>query len=111
MQKRVRGQERFRHVTSAEALESFPRFKRPKSESSTTMAAVHRPPNAPIVYSFKSGDEIISNLASFVVHAQKEAIDKKGRFTIALSGGSLPKQLAGLINNPSIKWDKWCVIS
>jgi 6-phosphogluconolactonase len=74
------------------------------------MAAAHHPPNEPIVYSFESGDEIISNLASFVVHAQKEAIDKKGRFTIALSGGSLPKQLAGLINNPAVKWDQWYVM-
>jgi len=46
-------------------------------------------------------------LAVFIVKAQKEAIDKKGRFTVALSGGSLPKQLNKLIDNPAVKWDKW----
>jgi 6-phosphogluconolactonase len=67
------------------------------------------PPNDPVLYSFGSNDDLISALAGFIVKAQREAIDKKGRFTIALSGGSLPKMLKGLIDTPGIKWDKWCV--
>jgi len=73
----------------------------------TTMAAVHHPPNPPALHSFESVDLLVESLAAFVVKAQKEAIDKKGRFTIALSGGSLPKMLKGLINNPAVKWDLW----
>lgn len=68
---------------------------------------MHQPPNPPTVYSFSTG--LSSALTSFIVRAQKESIEKKGRFTVALSGGSLPKQLKGLINNPGVRWDKWQV--
>lgn len=62
----------------------------------------------PIFYSFASGAELVKALAGLILEAQKEALGKKGRFTVALSGGSLPKQLAGLIGNTGVKWDKWC---
>ncbi|KAJ7293336.1 hypothetical protein C8J57DRAFT_1268764 [Mycena rebaudengoi] len=62
----------------------------------------HLAPNPPILCSFP-------NLAAFIIKAQKESLDKKGRFTVALSGGSLPKMLRGLIGHPSVKWDKWQV--
>jgi 6-phosphogluconolactonase len=65
------------------------------------------PAAPPILYSFPTNDQLIDLLAQFVVKVQKDAIDKKGRFTIALSGGSLPKQLKGLIGRPGVKWDKW----
>ncbi|KAH7915324.1 hypothetical protein BJ138DRAFT_1122693 [Hygrophoropsis aurantiaca] len=71
----------------------------------------HPPPNAPILYSFSSTEDIITPLADFVFKAQKEAIEKKGRFTLAISGGSLPKQLRGLRDLPdgAVKWNKWQV--
>jgi 6-phosphogluconolactonase len=71
------------------------------------MASIHHLPSSPILYSFESPNELSEKLAVFIVKAQKEAIDKKGRFTVALSGGSLPKQLNKLIDNPAVKWDKW----
>jgi 6-phosphogluconolactonase len=71
--------------------------------------ASHHPPNPSILYSFPSTTDLIPSLASFILKAQKEAIDKKGRFTVAISGGSLPKMLSGLINNPAAKWDRWHV--
>lgn len=74
-------------------------------------AAAHHSPNPPILNSFASKDELAIHLAEFVVKAQKESIDKKGRFTIAISGGSLPNMLKGLIPNPAVKWDKWYVAS
>jgi len=67
----------------------------------------HPPPSAPILVAFQSPDELVDGLAQFVVKAQKETIDKKGRFTVAISGGSLPKMLRGLIGNTHIKWDRW----
>ncbi|KAF8922339.1 hypothetical protein CPB85DRAFT_1372030 [Mucidula mucida] len=73
------------------------------------MAAAHHPPAPPVVYSFPSSDILVDSLAQFIVKAQKDSIDKKGRFTIALSGGSLPKMLAGLIGRTGVKWDKWQV--
>ncbi|KAF4605423.1 suppressor of los1-1 [Pleurotus pulmonarius] len=69
----------------------------------------HHAPHAPILFSFPNTDAIVGGLASFILKAQKESLDKKGRFTIALSGGSLPKMLSGLIGNPAVKWDKWHV--
>jgi len=36
-------------------------------------------------------------------------VEKKGRFTVALSGGSLPKTLKGLIGHSDVRWDKWHV--
>lgn len=68
-------------------------------------------PSAPIVYSFANPDELVESLAHFIIKAQKESIEKKGRFTVALSGGSLPQQLNGLVDKPGVKWDKWLVPS
>jgi 6-phosphogluconolactonase len=51
----------------------------------------------------------MESLATFVIKAQKEGIEKKGHFTLAVSGGSLPKQLGGLVDRPEVKWDKWRV--
>ncbi|KAG6831265.1 hypothetical protein H0H92_011775 [Tricholoma furcatifolium] len=73
------------------------------------MSAVHQPPNPPILLSFPSTDSLTDALASFIIKAQKDSLDKKGRFTIAISGGSLPKMLRGLVDNPAVKWDKWQV--
>ncbi|EIN13565.1 6-phosphogluconolactonase [Punctularia strigosozonata HHB-11173 SS5] len=64
---------------------------------------------APVLYSFTSPTELIDALSAFIIKAQKEAIEKKGRFAVAISGGSLPKQLNGLIGKPGVKWDKWQV--
>ena len=71
------------------------------------MSGIHHPPAQPVLVTSATVDDLVKNLATFVEKAQKEAIDRKGRFTIALSGGSLPKMLRGLINNPSIRWSQW----
>lgn len=73
------------------------------------MAAVHHPPNPPVIHSFASADKLVEDLATFVIKAQKEAVDRKGRFTVAISGGSLPKMLRGLVGNPGAKWNEWQV--
>jgi len=73
------------------------------------MATSHPAPNPSIVYSFPTPSDVISPLASFIIHAQKDAVERKGRFAVAISGGSLPKMLSGLIGNPAVKWDKWHV--
>lgn len=75
------------------------------------MSAVHQAPNGPVLVSFPSPNALVDALAAFIVKAQKDSLDKKGRFTVALSGGSLPKMLAGLVGNPALKWDKWYVPS
>ena len=65
------------------------------------------PPSAPVLYSFPTNAKLLDGLATFILKAQKESIQKKGRFTVAVSGGSLPKQLSGLIGMNGVKWDKW----
>ncbi|TCD67539.1 suppressor of los1-1 [Steccherinum ochraceum] len=66
-------------------------------------------PSAPILTSFSNPEELVDSLARFILKAQRESIEKKGKFTIAFSGGSLPAQLEGLIGRPGVKWDKWQV--
>ena len=70
---------------------------------------LHPPPSQPVLISFANSDELVGSLAAFVEKAQRDSINKKGRFTIALSGGSLPKMLKGLINNANIKWNQWSI--
>ena len=50
---------------------------------------------------------IIDSLANFVVKAQRDAVDKRGKFTIALSRGSLAANLRGLVGQENVQWDKW----
>ncbi|GBE78162.1 6-phosphogluconolactonase [Sparassis latifolia] len=66
-------------------------------------------PAPPVLCSFTSSAALGDALAHFIIKAQKESIEKKGRFTIAISGGSLPKQLNALIGKSGLKWDKWQV--
>ena len=47
---------------------------------------------------------------AFVAQASARAIQERGRFVIALSGGSLPGLLAsGLVDDKTVEWDKWHV--
>ncbi|RDB28662.1 putative 6-phosphogluconolactonase [Hypsizygus marmoreus] len=73
------------------------------------MAGVHHSPNPPLLHSFPTKDALAESLAAFILKAQKDALNRKGRFTIALSGGSLVNMLGGLVGNPAAKWDKWQV--
>lgn len=66
-------------------------------------------PQPPLVHSFATADEVKASLAKYIIDAQTDAIHKKGRFSVALSGGSLPKMLSGLIGNKDVKWNKWYV--
>jgi len=66
-------------------------------------------PSPPVLYSFASTDALVDGLAAFILKVQHDAINKKGRFTIALSGGSLPKMLKGLIGAQGVEWEKWQV--
>jgi len=63
----------------------------------------------PVLYSFGSPAELVKSLAEYIIKAQTEAIEKKHKFSIAISGGSLPKQLGGLVGHPDARWDKWHV--
>ncbi|KAJ1647144.1 suppressor of los1-1 [Dispira simplex] len=61
------------------------------------------------VYEFPNTDAVAAGLRDLVLRAQDEALSKHDRFTVALSGGSLPSTLAkGLLAKPEgFRWDRW----
>jgi hypothetical protein len=75
---------------------------------SLTMVNSHVP-HLPIVHSFSASSALIDSLAEFIIKTQDDAIAKRKKFTIALSGGSLPKMLKGLVGRRDVPWDKWYV--
>ncbi|KAI9632072.1 uncharacterized protein MKK02DRAFT_41718 [Dioszegia hungarica] len=66
-----------------------------------------QPPAPPVFYSFPSNDVLVDSLANFVVKAQRDAVEKRGKFTIALSRGTLAANLRGLVGQKDVQWDKW----
>ncbi|KAK4683421.1 6-phosphogluconolactonase, partial [Tremellales sp. Uapishka_1] len=65
------------------------------------------PPAPPVLYTFKTNDVLVDSIANFVVKAQRDAVEKRGKFTLALSGGSLAANLRGLVGQENVQWDKW----
>lgn len=59
---------------------------------------------------FKDPNVVLASLADFIVSTSKEAIEKNGRFNVALSGGSSPKKLYELLASDTyrhkIEWNK-----
>lgn len=51
--------------------------------------------------------DLSDSLANFVVKAQRDAVEKRGKFTIALSRGTLAANLRGLVGQENVQWDKW----
>jgi hypothetical protein len=60
----------------------------------------HQGPHPTVLYSFPENDKLVDAVAEFVLKAQNDAI----------SGGSLPNNLKGLIGKEGVQWDKWLVI-
>jgi hypothetical protein len=67
-----------------------------------------RSPTPPVLYQFKTADEVSVSLADFVISAQNDAVAKRGAFKLAISGGSLAATLAKhLVDNDKVQWSKW----
>jgi len=61
--------------------------------------------NAPIIHTFPNTRELSVSLADLVVKLSEDAINIRNRFTVGISGGSLPKLLAAdLINREDVEW-------
>ncbi|WFD33330.1 6-phosphogluconolactonase [Malassezia cuniculi] len=72
----------------------------------------HRDKAPPVLHTFADSDELSARLADFVIRTQNEALERRSKFTIALSGGSLPTILARHLidrTDNAVKWDKWQV--
>ncbi|BFZ56819.1 suppressor of los1-1 [Savitreella phatthalungensis] len=62
------------------------------------------------LYAMSSNDEITSSLGAYIKRAYEEAVSARGRFTLAISGGSLAKFMGSSIcQDPSIDWSLWHV--
>ncbi|KAI8138718.1 6-phosphogluconolactonase [Fennellomyces sp. T-0311] len=60
------------------------------------------------IYSFPTTDALSSGLNDFVANRSQQAIADHGAFTVAVSGGSLPKLLSKeLRSNPNVDFSKW----
>jgi hypothetical protein len=68
-------------------------------------------PSPPVLFSFPAthqSDDLPAAVGQFIHEAQQQSILRRGRFCVALSGGSMPKILAeALIGDDRIVWDKW----
>lgn len=51
--------------------------------------------------------ELSSKAAAKLFRIANDSILERGRFTIALSGGSTPRALYGVMSQASIQWNKW----
>lgn len=57
---------------------------------------------------FANNDLVSAGLDTFIEQQSQEAINARGIFNVAVSGGSLPKILSKhLVNNSHIEFDKW----
>jgi 6-phosphogluconolactonase len=57
---------------------------------------------------FPAARELTQALGEFVARLSANAVKARERFTVGLSGGSLPKLLAdGLRDRQDVEWDAW----
>ena len=63
-----------------------------------------------MLHIFNTTDEVLAGLADYFVNAANESINKSGRFSIALSGGTSPKKLYELLASAAygykVDWTK-----
>jgi len=60
-----------------------------------------------------NSEELSTRLADYVIKLSKETLEKRSKFHIAISGGSLPGVLAAKLKNPPFstqaEWSKWVI--
>jgi 6-phosphogluconolactonase len=67
----------------------------------------HSEPPLPHIY---CEENISDALADYIIKISKQSIQQHGKFIIAVSGGSLPRQLKGLVKRKDeIDWSGWYV--
>lgn len=62
------------------------------------------------IHLFPDGEELAGGAAAFVAAAAEQSIRKRGRFVIALSGGSTPRRLYELLAESAQDWPNWHVL-
>lgn len=60
------------------------------------------------MFTFPTKGELSCALGQFLAEAVEQSVQRRGRFTIAISGGSLPALLApSCVGHPDMQWDRW----
>lgn len=59
------------------------------------------------VHVYGSDFAAAAGLADYVAAAAAAAVAQRGAFTLALSGGSMVKSLAGLVGREDVDFSKW----
>ncbi|MDX1524396.1 MAG: 6-phosphogluconolactonase, partial [Anaerolineae bacterium] len=68
--------------------------------------------DSPTLHIFATAAELSKKVCAYIAQLSADTIEQKGSFTIALSGGSMPKLLAPIAAPPlrdQIKWTAWSV--
>ena len=55
---------------------------------------------------FETKEELLENLSSRIINLLIESIDKRGKSSLLVSGGSTPKPLFKKLSNSDINWEK-----
>ncbi|KAK3807298.1 MAG: 6-phosphogluconolactonase [Benniella sp.] len=76
-----------------------------------SLQPAHHPHSSPPkILSFPDELTLSKGLDEYVAKLSEEAISRHDRFTVALSGGSLPRQLSAILrNNKTVQFSKWVV--
>lgn len=63
----------------------------------------------PTLYSFTDKPSLQNALNAYILQIQNAAIQRHSKFRLAISGGSLPANLANnaLLHHPQMQWGKW----
>eukprot|EP00008_Paramoeba_atlantica_P006320 CAMPEP_0201492478 /NCGR_PEP_ID=MMETSP0151_2-20130828/33272_1 /ASSEMBLY_ACC=CAM_ASM_000257 /TAXON_ID=200890 /ORGANISM="Paramoeba atlantica, Strain 621/1 / CCAP 1560/9" /LENGTH=257 /DNA_ID=CAMNT_0047879313 /DNA_START=99 /DNA_END=872 /DNA_ORIENTATION=+ len=65
------------------------------------------------LFVFEGSEELSQRVAEYILKKSNEAIQERGKFSVAFSGGSLPSLVARFLKESpfadSIEWDKWFV--
>ena len=51
----------------------------------------------------------MTHCVKYLYYRYEEAVGARGKFHVAVSGGSLPKLLAGLSKRADVDWGRWWV--
>lgn len=116
----ISAMEAVRHVEASRASELLPaitkRSPTPLSDeqpmtlpgSSLMEDSSSPPPPPPILLPFADLPEISEALAQFIFEAQEVALQRHGKFQLALGGSILPRLLGeGLVGDDRMRWPNW----
>lgn len=78
--------------------------------TSSPLRSITPSPQKMTLHVFATADEVLAALADYFVAQANQAVTARGRFAVALSGGSSPKKLYELLASPAyherVDWDK-----